>query len=784
MPTVEEALQLGWKQHQAGDFRNAEHIYRQVLAVTSANANAWCFLGMACHDQSKFDEAVEAYHKAIEVQPDFPVALSNLGNTLKQQGKLEAAEASCRKALELKPDYSTAFNNLGVALVAQGRLPEAAETFEQALSLMPNDAVTHSNLSAALVRQGKYEEAEENSKQALSLNPSYAEAHKNQGIVWLLLEDFERGWPEYEWRWQCPGSKMPDYAAPLWDGKPLAGKTILLHHEQGLGDTIQFVRYASILKQHGAGRVVVKTQKPLMRLLESADGIDELVCDDANLPPFDTHVPMLSVPGILKTTFETIPNDVPYIHPKPELLDKWKQRLAKYDGLKIGIAWQGSPDFHADAQRSVPLRDFANVAAVAGVRLFSLQKGFGTEQLALLDGKFEVIDFGDELDGNLDGEAGPFMDTAAIMQNLDLVITSDTSVPHLAGALGVPTWVALSVSPDWRWFLEREDNPWYPTMRLFRQETLGDWNDVFARIASALRERVAADETTDAVITPSAKTRDTPVSTERLVDSGFNCLNHSRHGWMLYNKNDVYIGKSFDEYGEFSEGEVAIFERVLKPGDTVIEAGANIGAHTVALAKLVGPTGRVIAFEPQRLVFQTLCGNVAINSLANVDCRFAAVGAEAGEIVVPPLPPDNKNNFGGLGLGSYRTGDRVPVLTLDSLGISKCHLLKIDVEGMEESVLRGAGELISTCQPIMYIENDRKEHSAALIEHLLRLEYRLYWHLPKMFAKSNYFGNETNHFGQVASINMLCLPLGADFDVDGLASVTDPNSDWQVVNRR
>ena len=488
MPTVEEALQLGWKRHQAGDLRNAEHIYRQVIAVAAADANAWCFLGMACHDQSRFADAVEAYRKALDIQPNFPVVLSNLGNTLKQQGKLDEAEASCREALRLKPDYSTAFNNLGVTLVAQGRLEEASTAFERALALMPNDAVTHSNLSAALVRQGKYSEAEANSKQALSLNPNYAEAHKNQGIVWLLLGDFERGWPEYEWRWNCPGLKMPSYSAPLWRGESLDGKTILLHHEQGLGDTIEFVRYAAVLKELGARRVVVKTQKPLMKLLASSEGIDQLVCDNAGLPSFDLHVPMLSVPGNLKTTFETIPNQVPYIHPDPELVAQWKQRLAKYDGFKIGFSWQGSPDFHADAQRSIPLRYFAKIAAVPGVRLFNFQKGFGIEQLDALNGEFEVIRFGDELDR----EAGPFMDTAAIMQNLDLVIAPDTSIMHLAGALGVPAWIALSISPDWRWFLNRDDSPWYPSVRLFRQRKLGDWDDVFTRMAEALQQRGSA----------------------------------------------------------------------------------------------------------------------------------------------------------------------------------------------------------------------------------------------------------------------------------------------------
>lgn len=798
MPTIDEALQIGWKKHQAGDLRNAEHVYRQVLQAAPKNANAWCFLGMAYHDQQRYEEAVDAYHKALEIQPKFPVALSNLGNTLKQQGRPEEAEKSCLEALRLKPDYSTAHNNLGVALVAQGRLQEAAEVFEKALALMPDDAVAHANLSAALMRQGKYSEAEANSKQALSLNPNYAEAHKNQGIVWLLLGEFERGWPEYEWRWQCPGCSMPKYKQPMWDGSPLDGKRILLHHEQGLGDTIQFVRYAPIFAQQGA-RVIVKTQKPLMKLLASCDGIDTLVCDDKDLPDFDVHVPMLSVPGLLHTDFDSIAANVPYLYPDASLVDHWREQLAKYDGFKVGIAWQGSPDFHADIQRSVPLQYFHRLASIPGVRLFSLQKGHGAEQLDEVPDGIEVIDFGDELDA----QAGPFMDTAAIMKNLDLMITSDTSVPHLAGALGVPTWVALPLSPDWRWFLEREDCPWYPTMRLFRQKELGNWDDVFDRIARELasvlqgQAKVMPDgpEVTPNVPRPGTTTTSgvssasgpaagvfpdgSGVSTDRLIETGFNCLKQARHGYMLFNHNDVYIGRSFQEYGEFSKGEVEMFLRIVAEGDVVVEAGGNIGAHTIPLAKTVGATGRVFTFEPQRLVYQLLCANIALNSLSNVEAQNVAVGAAAGEIVVPHLSPDQHTNFGGLGLGQYKTGETRPVITLDSLDLDACRLLKIDVEGMELEVLQGAGQLVERCRPVMYIENDREDRSAALIEHIQQLGYRLFWHLTPLFRGDNYFQNEKNVFGKVVSVNMLCVHQDDELEVGGLREIEGPNSNWQ-----
>ncbi|MEO2022776.1 MAG: FkbM family methyltransferase [Pirellulaceae bacterium] len=767
MSTIDETLQLGWQQHQAGDLRSAEDVYRQVLEASPDNANAWCFLGMVCHDQQHYDDAIEAYHKAIEIQPDFSTAFSNLGNTQKQQGKLIEAEKSCREALRLKPDYSTAHNNLGVALVAQGRLEEAAEIFEKAMTLMPEDVVTQANLSAALLRQGKYQEAREKSQKALAINPNYAEAHKNQGIVSLLLGDFERGWLDYEWRWQCPGCSMPDYQQPVWDGSSLEGRTILLHHEQGLGDTIQFVRYATTFARQGA-RVIVKAQKPLVKLLENFQDIDTLVTDDSDLPDFDVHVPMVSIPGKLQTTFDNIPADIPYLQAEESLVDQWRERLSSYDGFKVGIVWQGSPGFDADPQRSIPVEYFSRLAGIPGVRLFSLQKGYGAEQLKSLPDDIQIIDFGE----NLDGAAGPFMDTAAIMQNLDLLISSDTSVPHLAGALGVRSWVALSLCPDWRWFLDREDSPWYPTLRLFRQETLGDWDNVFDRIATDLAAEVGAD--------PPAPTIVQSLETNRLVETGFNCLKQGRHGYLLFNQNDEYIGRALDEYGEFSEGENEVFGQIVKEDDVVVEAGGNIGAHTIALARLAGPRGRVFTFEPQRLVFQALCANIAINSLTNVVAQNVAVGATPGEVSVPYLPPDQATNFGGLGLGDYKTGEKCPVITLDSLELESCRLLKIDVEGMELSVLQGAEQLIGRCRPTMYIENDREDRSVALIEYIQELGYRLFWHLPPMFREDNYFRNPENIFGRIVSVNMLCVHQDNDCQVTGLREIEGPHSKWQA----
>ena len=298
MPTVEEALQLGWQKHQSGDLRNAEQIYRQVVQQVPRDENAWCFLGMACHDQGRYDEAVEAYDRALAIRANFPVALSNRGNTLKQLGRLDDAIASCQQALQYKPDYSTAYNNLGVAYVARGDLEEAKATFEKSLELMPDGVVAQANLAAALVRQGDFEGGTARSEAALKIDPKYAEAHKNLAIVWLLMGDFERGWPEYEWRWRCPGNSLPAINGPLWDGSSLAGRTILLAAEQGLGDTLQFVRYAKVLQQQGA-RVVVAAQKPLLPILRDCPGIDALVTLNGDYPAFDTWSPLVTLPGLV-----------------------------------------------------------------------------------------------------------------------------------------------------------------------------------------------------------------------------------------------------------------------------------------------------------------------------------------------------------------------------------------------------------------------------------------------------------------------------------------------------
>ena len=304
----------------------------------------------------------------------------------------------------------------------------------------------------------------------------------------LTLGDYQGGFAEYEWRWKTKRfAGSPAYHEPLWDGSGLDGKTILLHAEQGLGDTVQFLRFVLLVKDRG-GRVIVACQKPLLPLFAACPWIDQLVAQGETLPAFDVQAPLLSLPRIFGTTLATLPSQVPYLSADPGLVQRWQKELAAYPGFRVGIAWQGNPNNPADRQRSFPLDCLAPLAKLPGVRLFSLQKGPGTEQIDQRAQRFPLV----ELGSRLDEAAGPFMDTAAVMTNLDLVISACTSLAHLAGALAVPVWIALKFAPEWRWLYGRDDSPWYPTARLFRQPQPGDWTAVFDRMAAALRERLAA----------------------------------------------------------------------------------------------------------------------------------------------------------------------------------------------------------------------------------------------------------------------------------------------------
>ena len=407
----------------------------------------------------------------------------HLGNVFINQEKLPEAVASFQEAARLRPDLVVAHNNLGNALLQAGRPAEAVGPFQQAPRLQGDHADAHHCLGNAFKELGNLEEAVASYQRAIRLKPDFAEAHGNLALAWLLLGNFEHAWPEYEWRWKCQAGApfWPGYRQPLWDGSPLNGRTILLHGEQGLGDILQFIRYAPLVKDRG-GRVVVGCPEALLPLLSSCRGIDRLTHQALGPTDFELWAPLLSLPRILGTSLTSIPAEVPYLSVDAELSRRWRREIGSHQAFRIGIHWQGNPKHLSDRQRSFPLAQFAPLAALTGVQLFSLQKGQGVEQLGTLATRFPITDLGSRLND--------FIDAAAVMKNLDLVICCDTAIAHLAGALAVPVWLALPFVPDWRWLLNRDDSPWYPTMRLFRQPRPGAWEEVFARIVGAVQQQL------------------------------------------------------------------------------------------------------------------------------------------------------------------------------------------------------------------------------------------------------------------------------------------------------
>ena len=467
----------------------AEASYREALRLRPNFPEVHNNLGNVLCALGRLAEAEASYREALRLRPNYPDAHSNLGNALYDLGRPAEAEASFREALRLRPNYPDAHSNLGAALRDLGRPAEAEASFREALRLRPNFPEAHSNLGAALRELGRPAEAEASYREALRLRPNFPEAHNNLGHALLLVGRFEEGWTEYEWRWKTKwlSSSDRDFSAPLWRGEAIGDRAILLHAEQGLGDTLQFCRYAPLMVCNAG--IILEVQAPLVRLLSRLPGVREVVARGDRLPPFDLHCPLMSLPRAFGTTLDTIPAATPYLSADPKLAANWQERLIGLGGLRIGLVWAGRRrlNFPAaaaiDRRRSIALKALAPFGDVSGVSFVSLQKDGPAAQAADPPNGLRLHDFTTDLHD--------FEDTAALIVNLDLVISVDTSVAHLVGALGKPVWLLNRFDTDWRWLLNRDDSPWYPTLRQFRQASPGDWDSAVCAARDALQRLIA-----------------------------------------------------------------------------------------------------------------------------------------------------------------------------------------------------------------------------------------------------------------------------------------------------
>jgi len=499
-----------------GRLEEAVAQYRRALELHPDNPDGLVNLGAALRRLNRLEESETRLRRALELQPENPAVHFHLGTTLQRVRRTDEAIKHLREALRLKPGFSDARKNLGIFLRRSGRFAEAEAFYREWLAERPESAENLVNLGHTLAQTGRVDESLECFDAALRLEPELGEARTNRAVLWLLRGDFARGWPEYEWRWRRKNVTPPPIPRPAWDGRPLPDGTILLVVEQGVGDIFHFIRYVEQVRQR-VGHVMLLCRPALIPLLSRVPGIDCVVAEGDAVPPFDVYAMLMSLPLILGTTLENIPAGVPYLEADPQRVARWRERLGSFAGLTVGLAWQGNPDHPDDSTRSVPLARLMPLFDVPGVRWVSLQKGIGAEQIRALPRAVPIVDFTAEMDES----GGAFMDTAAVIGSLDLVISADTAVAHLAGAMGVKTWLALAAAPDWRWLLGRDDSPWYPTMRLFRQTQPGDWDSVATAMASTLTELAPAVPAAAQPVTrprvPAAQIA-VPISPGELID--------------------------------------------------------------------------------------------------------------------------------------------------------------------------------------------------------------------------------------------------------------------------
>ncbi|MEG3900488.1 tetratricopeptide repeat protein [Microcoleus sp. B4-C5] len=603
---VQARINFGFLKQEKGELEAAIPHYREALAIAPNIPQTAYNLAKIFEEQGQVSEAIAHYEQALVAQPDFVPALINLAVALQEKGELFRAIDLYRRALEINPHSWEAYNNLATVLQEQGNLEDALEYYHKALELLPDFVEAINNLGRTFLEKGAVEDAISCYRRAIHLNPNHASAHLNLSLALLLVGDLENGLAEYEWRWQIKEFHTghscfltgPDNSVsareyrPLWDGSDLLGKTILLHAEQGLGDSLQFIRYAAIVKNKG-GRVIVGCYPQLHRLFATVEGIDLLIVKGEPLPEFDVQAPMLSLPYILGTNLETIPANTAYLSPPAGA----EFGLLPDRNLKVGIVWAGNPKHRKNKQRSCSLSQFMPLLDVSGVSFYSLQKEVSEADRALLN-QTSIVD--------LSPHFGDLADTAAAIAKLDLVISVDTAVAHLAGALGKPVWILLAFSPDWRWLLQREDSPWYPTARLFRQHQRGDWEDVFDRVAEALGAVAAAFVPSDGA---DAEFR-LGVDLQQQADLGgaIACYERAIAIDPNYAAAHSNLGVVKQHTGRVTEA-IAHYRQALFIDGNLAETASNLGS---ALAE-AGETEDAIAQYERALSLNPNCAEALIN---------------------------------------------------------------------------------------------------------------------------------------------------------------------------
>lgn len=733
-------LQRGWAEVNTGDLASARQSFARAMEA-APTAESHYALGFVLHLQKQLPEALHQLDRCLDLDPLRPQACIVAGACALIRNEPIVAERYFRRAIEIEPGNASAWANLGVALDRTDRDDEALAAYEEAARIertTGQQAGGLTNFAIAVGQTGRVDEAIQ--LMAGDSRPPGPFRQYVHGLALVTAGRLAEGWPFHEFRWACEPlvGTRPGLSIPRWCGQSLAGRRIVIRAEQGYGDTLQFVRYAVLLKRLGA-TVYLRVDEGMGPAGLTFDGVDRVLTGNEGVE-VDCYIPSMSLPAVFGTTLDSIPNRIPYVHVRTDLVERWSQRIAATGKLRVGVVWAGNPEHQRDRYRSVPLAALAPLFDVAGVEFFSLQKGVSQAVIEGAGVGEKVLDLASQL--------ATYAETAAAIANLDLVISVDTSVAHLAGAMGCPTWVLLPKPADWRWMLDRADSPWYPTMRLFRQSERRRWEPVIEDVARALAAMVGEQSRRSgthwrSVVSERSADAALPIVAPPLDGGATNTtrLAECRYGLMEYLPDEPAVGPSLAYYGEYLQPLLVDLLRLLPPGSTVVDVGAGIGVHTLGLATQVGASGHVIAFEHRPRHREALQHNLSSNRLRNV--------------TIMSRPPR--------GAGLPFAG--APTDSIDDLQLEALACIKIGDGVQFDEVLAGGDATLWRLRPIVFSPLVNDGLSAAQL--LRGYGYRAWRIETSLFSADNFNRWSEDIFAGRTASALIAIPEELDVEATG-----------------
>ena len=746
--TPESCIKLGWACFWTGKLDEALESMRRAATMRPDDWAAQFGVATVLRAQNQVVASRAPFERALELEPGNLHCLSSLVACEIDQRHLDLAERYARRALGLDSRSAAVWSDLGMVLCEQERFDDAIAAFECAKQMpaaaaeAPDEFV---NFAICLLRAGRTQQALTLLEDTLPAYPS-ATGHSQYALALLQSGRYVEGFDQYEFRWLEPplSAGRPKFVKPVWTGQDLCAKTILIRAEQGFGDFVQFIRYARHIKALGA-TVLLLVREELRELAEALDDVDRVLRPNHPYPPFDFYVNLLSIPRVFATDLTSIPAEVPYITVDPVRTSTWAKRFEGETKLKVGLVWAGSPTHLRDRFRSLSPQQFAPLMDMAGAQIYSLQKGPALADLSELTWTSGIIDIGPELNS--------FADTAAAISQLDLVIGVDTAVVHVAGALAKPVWTLIPSPADWRWLENRDDSPWYPTMRLFRQRDHGDWADVIRRVTAALEVRIREGSghasASQVAETGAPVVRLKPIARPAPhLNPGLTCVAETRVGIVQYFPDQPQAGKAIECYGEHLQSQLDLLAPLITLGMTAMEVGAGVGVHALWLSRAIGPAGHLFLYEDdarqKHVLKQNLTANGAVNvTLMRRSLKMAELPVRVGPAERPALPVDDA------------APDRE---TIDELRLERLHLLKVNGGTDAFDVIRGAEDTIWRLRPQLFVAATDQELLDDLALHVKAFGYRCWACEAPLFNPDNFNRRGDNVFSGQSSWALLAIP--------------------------